>query len=184
MLDEIVPGRDLALEVRRVGVRQRAQPKIPLEGVATVEREGSVLLRGFHHRGVLEAVAEPEGAVVMEVVAQEHVGRRRLGRGGLECRVRFEQGHHRQPARVGDAQHADAAVVVLHVLDQPVDRVVRVGALVDGLGLTRVPRSPDHHERPLRLVPAANVLEDEDVAVVGQVLEVLAQRGWAPRSTP
>ncbi len=82
---------------------------------------------------VFEAVAEAESAVVMEVVAEEHVGRRGLLGGGLERGVRVEQRHDRQPTAVGDAQHAHAAVVAGHVLDQPVDGVVGVGAFVDGL---------------------------------------------------
>ncbi len=101
-------------------------------------------------RGVLEAVAEPERTVVMEVVAQEHVRRRRLGRGRLERGVGLEQGHDRQPAVIRDAEHADAAVVPPDVLDQPVDRVIGVGPLVDRLGVGRVARGSDHHERPLR----------------------------------
>ncbi len=34
----------------------------------------------------------------------------------------------------------------------------------------------DHHELPFRLVPAANVLKHEDVALIGQVFEVFLER--------
>ena len=88
----------------------------------------------------------------------------------------FEQGHHREPAGIGDPEHAHAAVVVLHVLHQPVDRVVGVGSLVDRLGIGRRARGPDHHEIPLGLVSAPDVLEGEEVAVIGQVLEILVKR--------
>ena len=71
---------------------ERAEVQEPFEGVVLVELELLDVLAGLHHRGVLEPVAEPERTVVMEVVAQEHVGRRRLGRGGLERGVRLDAG--------------------------------------------------------------------------------------------
>ena len=125
----------LPLKYFAIDVRQRAELQIPLEGVVAVELEVGVDLVRLHHGDVLEAVAEAKGAVVMEVVAEEHVGRRGLRRHRLEGRVRVEHRHHRQPAVVADAEHADPAVVVRHVLEEPVDGVVGVGAFVDGLGV-------------------------------------------------
>ena len=63
---------------------------------------------------------------------------------------------------------ADLAVVVGDVLEQPVDRVVGVAALVDVLRpLGRVVR-PHVDERPLRHPAAANVLVDEDVPFLAE----------------
>ncbi len=105
-----------------------------------VELELLNVFAGLHHGGVLKSVAEPECTVMMEVVAQEHVGRRRLRRGRLEGGMRLVQSHDRQPAVVGNAQHADLAIMPAEILDQPVDRVVGVGALVDRFGVGRVAR--------------------------------------------
>ncbi len=91
-----------------------------------------------------------------------------------------EHRHHRQPARVDDAEHADAAVVVRHVLEQPVDGVVGVGDFVDGLGVFGFASSDGrtlHDELPLGLVSATNVLKDEDVTVSSERLELALSPG-------
>ena len=59
---------------------------------------------------------------------------------------------------------ADVAVVVRHVLDEPVDRVVGVAGLVDVFALLRRIVGADVDELPLGHVTAAHVLKDEDVA--------------------
>ena len=61
-------------------------------------------LARFHHGGILKAVAQAEGAVVVEVVSQEHVGGRSLLGDRLQRGVRFEHRHHGQPAAVGNSQ--------------------------------------------------------------------------------
>src|ERR1700722_10741419 len=102
------------MEVLFVGVRKRAEAQIPLISIGAVEFEVGVgFLGSLEQRGILESVAEAEGSVVMEVVAQEHVGGRGLLRGGLERRVRIEQGHGGEPAAVRNSQNADAAVRTL-----------------------------------------------------------------------
>jgi hypothetical protein len=57
MGDEVVPGGDLAVQVLGVGVGQRAEGQIPVEGVVTVEGELLDLLSALHHRGIFETVA-------------------------------------------------------------------------------------------------------------------------------
>src|SRR5205085_1083966 len=64
------------------------------------------------------------------------------------------------------------------------DRVVGVGALVDGLGVAAVARRPAHDERALGPEPAADVLEDEEVAVLGQLAQVVGERTAAERVGP
>ena len=56
-----------------------------------------------------------------------------------------------------------------HVLQQPLDGVVGVGALVDGLGILAIARLAQHDELPFGLEPAANVLQHEDVADRGKI---------------
>jgi hypothetical protein len=104
----------------------------------------------------------------MEVVAEPHVGRRGLRRDRAQRRVRLGRGHDRRPAVVADAEHADAAVVVRHVLHEPVDRVVGIGAFVDLQACIGRAQRTLHHERALALVPSAYVLEHEHVAVFGE----------------
>ena len=59
--------------------------------------------------------------------------------------------------------------------EQPLDGVVRIGALVEARRVAGRPRRPLHHERPFRREPAADVLEHEDVAVFRQRLQVVLE---------
>src|SRR5438477_1198993 len=99
----------------------------------------------------------------MEIVAEIHVGRRRLLRGCLQSGMRVESGHNRQPAGVRNPEDSNAAIVARYVLEQPLDSVVRVGALVDGFWIALVARTAQHHESPVRLVSSPNVLEYKNV---------------------
>ena len=108
----------------------------------------------------------------MEVVAEEHRRRRRLWRYRFERRMRIEHRHHREPTQIRDAEHADAPVVARHILEQPLDRVVRIGALVERRGIARRARRALHDERPFGTELSAQVLKREDVAFVGQRLEI------------
>ena len=178
--DEVVPRRQRVLEVQFVGVREWAELQVPVVGVEAVELEVEVRLLRPHQRRVLEPVAEAKRAVVVKVVAEKHVHRRRLRGRGPERRVRLGERHRRQPARVADAEHADAAVVVRDLLQQPVDGVVRVRRLVHRLRVVRIAARPRHHERAFRLVAPADVLVGEGVPVVGQFLHVVAEVALGP----
>ena len=98
-----------------------------------------------------------------EVVAHPGVPHRGLGADRLEGGMGADAGHRGEPAGIGDAEHAHLPIVVGDVLHQPVDRVVRVGALV-GAGGARVGR-PVHVEAALRAVAATDILHDPDVAL-------------------
>ena len=80
---------------------------------------------------------------MQRVVAIEHVGHRSLRRNRLQRRMRIDHAHGREESRVRDAVHAHVAVVVAHVLDQPLDGVPGVSALVGVLraGLGRLVRA-------------------------------------------
>src|ERR1051326_5429033 len=83
--------------------------------------------------------------------------------------MRINGRDRRKPTVVRDSEDADAAVIVLDVLHQPVDRVVSVGTLIDTLCIFRIAHWPSHHELAFRTVPSANILRHKDVAVSGQV---------------
>jgi hypothetical protein len=104
---------------------------------------------------------------VVEVVSQEHVGRRSLLGSGFQRGVRLQQSHHGKPTAVGNAEQAGPAVVVGDVLDQPIDRVEGVGAFIDGSGAGAIARRT--------LQPSADVLKDEN-ETIGNHLPVVAQR--------
>ena len=62
-------------------------------------------------------------------------------------------------------------LLLRHVLDHPVDRVVRVGTFVDRLWIARFAQRTQHHKLSFRLEAAANVLKGKDVAVGNQLLQ-------------
>ena len=169
MLHELVPCRNRIVEVALVDVRDRARARersdsrpgshsrrAPLRSVVWPVAHLSV------PRQPAERVHQPESAVVMPVVADEHVGRGRLRRGRDERRVGLDHSHHRLKPWIGDAVLPDLAVVVLHVLEQPFDRVVVVGALVGRAPLGVV--GAHHHELPFGAELSADILKDEDEA--------------------
>ena len=170
--DVVVPGGNLSVQVLRVHVRERTEAEIPVERVVAIEGERLYVLAGLHHGRVLEAVTQSERAVVVEVVAEPHIGRGRLRRDRLEGRMRLECAHDGGPSVVRHAQHAHPSVVTAHVLQQPVNGVVGVGALVERRSVALGARRALHDERAFGSELPADVLEDEDVAFVGERLEV------------
>ncbi len=66
----------------------------------------------------------------MHVVAPEPVRLRRLGRNRFQSGVGIDHSGGREKALVGETPKAGPSIVVRHVLDQPIDRIVRIGALV------------------------------------------------------
>ena len=178
VLHQVVPEFDLAFEIKFVGVRQRAEFQIKLVTVGRFVIERLWLLA----RRLVEFLAEPgkepervrqiERAVVMEIVADEPIGNRRLRRGALERGVRVDHARRRVKARIGNAHHADFAVVVRHLLHQPIDRVVGIGALIN------VPRPGLHllvwthvDKFAFRTVAPAHVLQHEDELLLRVMLE-------------
>ena len=171
VLHEVVPGRDFSMEIQVVDVGSRARlEEEVVAGVGSIVEGRSPGIGGAVASTRVsgepgEGVHDPEGAVVVPVVADEHVRGGRLRGRGRERRVRVDHAHHRLPARVGDAPLPDPAVVALHVGEHPLDGVVVVGALVGGGGsLRRGRQRPDHLEVALGHELSAHVLEDEDVA--------------------
>ena len=178
MGDEAAPRRP-GVGADRAGQRaQRRKREVPLERVvARRGRRHTQVGRGLHHPGVFEPVGEPEGSLMKEVVAHPRIAHRGLGTDGLERGVRPDSRDGREPTGIRHAIDADAAVVVRHMLDEPVDRVVGVGAFV-GARMAGAGRTV-HVERALGAKAATDVLEDEDVAAQAQIMGAPRHAGVA-----
>ena len=172
---EVVPRRRLVVQHALVGVGERPELEIPVVEVGLIELVRREVLRHLHYRGVLESVAQTECAVVMEVIADEHVGRRRPGRDGLERGMRIEHCHDGEPSRIRRSQHPHAAVVVRHVRQKPGDGVVGIGALIRGRAVALVPHRTQHDELAFRLEAPADVLKNEDVSLAHEIRQGLAR---------
>ena len=93
----------------------------------------------------------------------------------------MHQRHHDGETFVRAAEHSHLAVALGHVLHEPVDRVVRVGRMIDGARVQRSLERPGHHVVAFRPILAAHVLEHADVAVHHEDLVALRQRPEHPR---
>ncbi len=171
MIDARIPVRNRAVQIFRVDVRERAEIEIPLVGVVGFEIEVRVLvLVGLLHDRVFEVVALAQRAEAVVVVVHPLVDGRGLLADGLERGMRMQQGERGRQAIVGDAEHSDLPVVVGNVFHQPLDRVVGVGGLVGGLGIFQIDPGREV-EHALGLEAPAQILDDEDVAVLREFLE-------------
>ena len=173
-----IPERELVAEVLRVGVlvRPHVEEEVIAVGVVAVHRHRRAVVRhrrlGTRAREAheeIETLRERERAVVMAIVAEVPVDERRLRTRRLVRRMCVDHAGGGEEARRRDAPRADATVVVRDVLDQPVDRVVGVGAFVDVLGAVLDVDVRRHVlEVALRHEPPARVLVDEDETVVAE----------------
>ena len=121
VLHDLVPERDVVLEIAHVDVGER--PQLEEKRVA-VGRAGIEALRAFlgrlgtrvpERREEVEGVRELKGAVVVPVVAGEPVGDRRLGRRGLEGGVGVDHAGGRVKPGIRNAPHPDPAVMIWHM---------------------------------------------------------------------
>ncbi len=148
MPDKIIPRRDRILEMERIHVGERSEPQEPIIDVVSAEREEGVGFGSLFHEGILKPVTETERSVVVEIIAQEHVGRGSLLGGRFHRRMSLDRPHDSRPAAVRNAEHPGAAIVVRDVLQQPVDRIIGVRALVDRTRILPVAGHPLHFEPP------------------------------------
>ena len=172
MLNEALPRGPLG-RARGDGERvEGGEGAIPVVRVPTTDmkraRAGRFRFASMHP---LDAVALAKGALVEEVVAHPRVDHRRLRAHGLERGMRLDHGGVDEKAGIRDAEHADLPVGLRHVGEEPLERVPRVGGFVDALRVATIAWRAVHDELARRLVLAADVLEDEHVAVGHQLLE-------------
>ncbi len=164
MLRQLPPEADLVHAVGRPQIAGRAvmhkQVVFVVEGAVPM---GGIVLGRILFVDVGDVLLT-EGAVVEPVVAAPAVDHRVHRHRDLQGRVRIDQGHQRRETVIGNADNADTAVRLLHVLHQPVDGVVGVGRVVDLGGIERPGQRPVHDIFAFRTVLAAHVLDDADIA--------------------
>ena len=137
MREEFVPGGICRSEQpRQVGQWTGAQEELVAVLRAVVERHRHLRWRRrlrlrLVHPGCVEGVREHERAAVIPVVIEEEVGDRRLWRRCLDGRVRVDDPGHGEEPRIRDSPEADAAIVIGHMPQEPLDGVPSVGILVD-----------------------------------------------------
>ncbi len=106
------------------------------------------LRRGFHKRcphcglgplyiGWTRHLESCQACGLVEVIADPHVRRRGLGNYGLQRGMGIEHRHDGQPRAVARARDADASIVIRHIRQKPLNRVVGIGAFVDRLRVRR-----------------------------------------------
>src|SRR5207248_2149551 len=128
-------------KVTCVSVRNCAKSQIPGVGVVLIELEvGILLFRSFQQSGVLESITQAESAIVVEVVIDEHIVWGGLLADGLQRGMWIKQRLSHQPARIRNSPHTHPAAIIWNILDEPIDGVIRVGSLIDGLRITFVAR--------------------------------------------
>ena len=136
-----------------------------------------VLVRLLEH-AVLERVALAQRAIAMEVVVHPLIHRRRLLADRLQRRMRVQQRHSRRQAIVGNPIHANLPIIVRDILHQPLDAVVGVGGLVGRFRIVKV-HIRRQFEHALRLESPAQVLDDENVAILRKFLPTRRHFGWS-----
>src|SRR5262249_5825537 len=103
----------------------------------------------------------------MIVVPDEPIRNRGLRGDGLESRMGMDDAGGNVESGIRYPHHACTTVVARYVLDQPVDRIPRVGALVDILRTALlIDMRPHVRKLPLRHESPAHVLVNEDVPFV------------------
>ena len=181
--EELLPGGIFGSELGRQ-VADRSGPEVELVAVLGAVVEGDRDLGwqrrprlGLVDRYRVEGMREHERAAVIPIVIQEQVGNRRLRRSCPNGRMRVDHPRRREEPPVRDAEEAHAAVVVGHVSQEPLDRIPRVGLLIDIVRrwLLR-PMRRHMGERALRHQSAADILARENVAG--------AQEGKLPPGMP
>jgi hypothetical protein len=175
----------LALEVERLAVGERPHPEEEVIGVGNapdpVHGPPPGCLRPARPRPEepveIEVRGQIEGSVVEGVVAVGDIPDGRLRRGRDERRVGVDHPERGEEPSVGDAPDSGPAVVARHVLDQPVDAVVRIGGFVRILGpgyMGLMVR--DVIEFAFGHVAPADVLVGEDEALLRELLRRAEER--------
>src|SRR3984957_3039087 len=168
MLDEAGAGGEFVYPGGLSGSGERACMQKEIVGVLIQFAEG-VFLGALHTLRVVVAIGLAESSIVEEVVAHPHVDHGGLGRDGFYGGVRVDASGLREKSGIGNAEDPDTAGVVGNVFDEPRNGVVGVGAFVNQFGIFVIDHGPGHNESAFGFVAAANIFENEDVAVLDQL---------------
>ena len=119
----------------RILQRPQIQEELVSIGDRSPENSSRIILYGrvpFNIEEIIEIeiVQQEKSPVMIRVISDEFIGDRRLRRDGPDGRVRVGQRGRGIKTRVGDPPEPDAAIVVLNILQQPVDRVPGVRTFI------------------------------------------------------
>ena len=114
-------------------------------------------------REVVE-VRLPKRAVVEPVVAHPPIDHGAFRRCDFQRRMRFEQRHHDCKPLVGRSDHSHAAIRFGHILNKPIDGVIRVGRMVRGGRVQASAHGFCHHVVAFGAVLTAYVLVHPNIA--------------------
>ena len=122
---------------------------------------GTRLAKAGEERKILRQKQRP---IVMIVVAVEPIGHWRLWRDRFDRRMTVDARHRSVKARIRNSVNSDAAVVVSHILDQPINGVVGVGCFVDLISFLVRNVWPHVFINAFAHIAAAHIAVNEDVA--------------------
>src|SRR6266581_3172576 len=164
MFEDFAPESDLleSMEAPELAGGPRLHELVVIIEVASPPF-GPVVARGFLFVDVGHILLA-EGAVVEPVVAHPAVDHGIHRHRHLERWVRIDERHQGREAVVGNAENADLAVAFRDVFHEPVDRVVRVGGVIDRSGVQGPAQGTIHHVVALGVILAAHILDHANVA--------------------
>src|SRR5687767_12246764 len=79
--------------------------------------------------------------------------------------MRIEQCDRCEPSRIAHAADADTPVVLRHIFQEILDRVVGVRTFIDGFRIPLIARRTKHLKDTFRIFTAADVLKYENIPV-------------------
>ena len=169
----IIPVKIGVFQIELLRVRKRSHRQIKIVAIVCAIVEVVPRLRRiFESRARLEKCVEAEirlkhkRTVVVRVVTHIKVRYGSLRRARFQCRMRVRHPGRRIKSRIRNPVNSGLAIVVGNVFQEPVDRIVRVGALVDVLRpLFYFLMRRHFDELAFALKTAANVLVNKNEAV-------------------
>ena len=173
VLQNVVPVRIFILKVKLIGVGERTHAQVEIVLILGAEIEARGVHRSFRlARTRHEAAVEPEvggqveGAVMISVVAVAHVAHGGLRRDRLQRRMRVHQAEGGEKSGIRNAPDTGLSVIIRHILNEPIDGVPGIGALVGIFPAVEVHLvGRDVDECSLGQIAAAHILIHHDEAL-------------------
>ncbi len=168
--NDCLPEWDLVVKVAFVDIGQwpQVQEKLITIRSFVIKPLGPLGCRPFTNntegREEIKGQIEAEGSVMVHVI-EIPVSDRRRGHGCLDRRVGVDDACRGVETQVGIPPDADLAVVVLQMGHQPLDRVIRIGALVNLRHMR-----PHIDELTIRHKSSTDVLLDKDKTLANHFL--------------